>query len=273
MAEAFVGGLLSKGIQPSCSIHIADHVPSRRKIFEDLGCTTQGRSLEAISDADVVVLSVKPQNCNSVFGELHGKLNPDTLVLSICAGVTLERLSEGLGAANVVRAMPNTPSKIEQGMTVWTPTQEVSESQLGQARMFLQAVGSEISVQEEKFLDMATAISGTGPMYFFLLMESLIDSGVHMGFPRDIATQLVHKTALGSALYAIQSQEHPTRLRNDITSPGGTTAAALYEADKTGFRTAVHDMTWAAYRRSLELGGEDSNVGPGRWSGRTNGND
>eukprot|EP00494_Astrolonche_serrata_P009338 UN09390 len=96
-------------------------------------------------------------------------------------------------------------------------------------------------------------------------MESLIDSGVHMGFPRDVATQLVHQTALGSAQYAIESQSHPTSLRSDITSPGGTTAAALYEADKGGFRVAVSDMTWAAYRRSLELGGLDSNVGPGRW--------
>lgn len=122
----------------------------------------------------------------------------------------------------------------------------------------------QIFVDDEDFIDMSTSISGSGPAYIFLLMESMIDAGVHMGFSRETATTLVHHTILGSTLYAMETGEHPAVLRNSVTSPAGTTASALYELENGRFRTVIKDAIWACYRRSLEMGGNDSNVGPGR---------
>lgn len=119
-------------------------------------------------------------------------------------------------------------------------------------------------VDDESYIDMATSISGSGPAYIFMLMEAMIDAGVHMGFPRNKATTLVYHTMLGSTLYAMDSKEHPAILRNRVTSPGGTTASALYELENGRFRTVIKDAMWACYRRSLEMGNLDSNVGPGR---------
>jgi len=119
-------------------------------------------------------------------------------------------------------------------------------------------------VDDESYIDMATSISGSGPAYIFMLMEAMVDAGVHMGFPRDKATTLVYHTMLGSTLYAMDSKEHPAILRNRVTSPGGTTASALYELENGRFRTVIKDAMWACYRRSLEMGNHDSNVGPGR---------
>jgi pyrroline-5-carboxylate reductase len=154
---------------------------------------------------------------------------------------------------------------IGQGMTVWAATAACSEPQLGQAQALLGCFGDEVRVADEQYLDMATALVGSGPAFTLLFMEAMIDAGVHMGFPRDTAKKLVQKTVEGSAALVAQSPtQHIAQLRNDITSPGGTTAAAIYSCDQGGFRTTVADAIWAAYRRSLELGGEDSRVGPGR---------
>ena len=163
-----------------------------------------------------------------------------------------------------MRTMPNTPAMVGQGMTVWCSTDAVDEEQAAVVKRILTAMGHEIFVQNEDHLDMATAISGSGPAYYYMIMEAMIDSAVHMGFSRDIARTLVLQTMKGSVEYVAATGEHPAQLRNDITSPGGTTAAALYEMERGNFRTVVADSVWAAYRRSLEMGGKDSNVGPGR---------
>ena len=126
-------------------------------------------------------------------------------------------------------------------------------------------LGVQCRVQDEKFIDMATSISGSGPAYVFMLIESMVDSAVHMGFSRDVATKLVLQTIIGSAKYAKETKEHPAVLRNLVTSPAGTTASAIYELDKSRFRAVVNDAIWACYRRSLEMGGRDSNIGPGRF--------
>ena len=173
----------------------------------------------------------------------------------------LERLS---GCPAIVRTMPNTPAMVGQGMTVWCSTDAVDEEQAAVVKRILTAMGHEILVQNEDHLDMATAISGSGPAYYYMIMEAMIDSAVHMGFSRDIARTLVLQTMKGSVEYVAATGEHPAQLRNDITSPGGTTAAALYEMERGNFRNVVADSVWAAYRRSLEMGGKDSNVGPGR---------
>jgi pyrroline-5-carboxylate reductase len=210
----------------------------------------------AVRAADVVVLSVKPQRLDKVLAGLRGALRPEALALSIVAGASIAKLSHGLQHGVIVRSMPNTPAQIGEGITVWTAAPEVSAEQRAMARQILLALGQEIFVEEENYLDMATALSGTGPAYVFLFMEAMVDAGVHMGFPRRIAEQLVSQTLRGSVNFYQRNEEqvHLARLRNQVTSPGGTSAEALYYLEKAGFRTAISRAIWAAYERSGELG-------------------
>jgi len=150
--------------------------------------------------------------------------------------------------------MPNTPAQIGQGITAWTATPEVSDAQLAQVRALLGALGKEIYVETERMIDMATALSATGPTYIFLVMEALVDAGVHMGFSRHIAQELVLQTMLGSVLFAKESHKHPAELRNMVTSPGGTSAAAIYQMEKGGLRTVLSKAVWAAFQRAVALG-------------------
>jgi pyrroline-5-carboxylate reductase len=191
-----------------------------------------------------------------VLSGLRGAVQPGALVLSIVAGATIEKISKGLEHTAVVRSMPNTPAQIGEGITVWTAARAVSAEQQEMARRILAALGEEIFVEEETYLDMATALSGTGPAYVFLFMEAMVDAGVHLGFPRRIAERLVAQTVRGSVDYYTRREDpvHLARLRNEVTSPGGTSAAALYYLEKAGFRTAISRAIWAAYERSQELG-------------------
>jgi pyrroline-5-carboxylate reductase len=188
-----------------------------------------------------------------VFRDLRGAIPRGALVLSIVAGARVESIARGLRHAAVVRSMPNTPAQVGQGMTVWTATREVTPAQSRQAQVILQALGLELCVADEAYLDMATAISGTGPAYVFLFIEALIDAAVHLGFSRAEARTLVVQTAKGSAIFAEQSSAHPAEMRDLVTSPGGTTAHALYQLEKGGFRTALSKAVWAAYQRSVSL--------------------
>ena len=207
------------------------------------------------------MLSVKPQRLTEVMKGLKG-IRPDALVLSIIAGASMKKISAGLKHKSIVRSMPNTPGQIGEGITVWAASKEVSEEQRGLAQTILGALGAEVYVEDESYLDMATALSGSGPAYVFLFTEALIDAGVHMGFPRRIAEQLVLQTIKGSADFYEQAGRHPATLRNQVTSPGGTSAEALYYLEKAGFRTAISRAVWAAYQRSLELGREKPGHGP-----------
>jgi len=168
----------------------------------------------------------------------------------------MERIADSLKHPEIIRVMPNTPARIGEGISVWTNSPEVSEDQKEVARQVLICLGTELYVEEEYYLDMATALSGTGPAYVFLFMEALIDAGVHMGFPRRIAEELVLGTLRGSVLYYQSIRDHPASMRNQVTSPGGTSAEALYYLEKAGFRTALSRAIWAAYQRSKELGAE-----------------
>jgi pyrroline-5-carboxylate reductase len=152
--------------------------------------------------------------------------------------------------------MPNTPAQIGEGITVWTASPEVSDLQREMGQQILAALGQEVFMEEETYLNMATALSGTGPAYVFLFMEAMVDAGVHLGFPRRVAEQLVAQTVRGSVDYYTRETDpiHLARLRNQVTSPGGTSAAALYYLEKAGFRTAISRAVWAAYERSRELG-------------------
>jgi pyrroline-5-carboxylate reductase len=186
--------------------------------------------------------------------ELRGRIEPDQVVVSIVAGATIRSLVTGLGHQAVVRAMPNTPSQIRRGMTVWFASPACTARQRDLARAVVGALGAERRVEDEDFVAMATALSGTGPTYLFAVMEALVDAGVHLGFPRELAHDLVGETLVGSAEYAMRSGLHPAQLRNAVTSPGGTSAAAIYELEKGRIRTIFSDAVWAAYRRTVELG-------------------
>lgn len=263
MGEAMIRGLILQNIVSPDHIYAADPLPAR---LEDLGrrygIHVTNHNAEAAEAGQVIVLSTKPQNLNEVMPGIRGHLRRGDLLLSILAGTPIRKLADGVAHASVVRAMPNTPAQIGQGMTVWTSTPEVSEEQLAQAQAILGALGQELYVNDESYLDMATALSGTGPAYVFIFMEALVDAGVHLGFSRRVAEQLVFQTMRGSLEYAAQSGKHVAELRNQVTSPGGTTAAALYHLEKGGLRTVLSRAIWAAYQRSVELGQGEKVKGP-----------
>jgi len=255
MGEAMIQGLLKNHLVGASQIIAADphdaRVDELRARYGVRGTTS---NLEAATQADILVLSVKPQVMERVLPEVRGGARTCSLVLSIVAGAPIRLIADGLANASVVRVMPNTPARIGQGISVWTATQEVPPAQREQARLLLTALGKEIYVDDEDYLDMATALSGTGPAYIFLFMEAMVDAGVHMGFSRAVAQELVIQTMRGSVEYAAQSGEHPAVLRNQVTSPGGTSAEALYQLEKGGMRTVVSRAIWAAYQRSVSLG-------------------
>lgn len=255
MGEAMVQGLLSKKLLSSESITVGEpREERRRELKQRHRVKVTADNVEAARACKILVFSVKPQDLDSVMAGLKGKLRPNQIVMSIVAGARLGTISNGLGHNAIVRIMPNTPAQIAEGMSVWTATPSVTQKQLDQAKTILQALGKELYVNDEKFLDMATAVSGTGPTYVFLVMEAMIDAAVHLGFPRHVAYELVTETMRGSIIYAIKSGKHPAELRNLVTSPGGTSAAALYQLEKGSLRTVLSKAIWAAYERSKSLG-------------------
>lgn len=261
MAEAMIAGLISQKAVNSKSIIVSGPSAARiDELRERHAIRSEIDNAVAVRDADVVVLAVKPQRLDRVMADIQGSVKETALVLSIIAGATIDKISGGTKHRAVVRSMPNTPAQIGEGITVWTAAEAVSEQQKAIAREILTAFGDEIFVDEERFLDMATALSGTGPAYVFLFMEAMVDAGVHLGFSRRIAEILVARTVRGSVDFYSRPDDpmHLARLRNQVTSPGGTSAAALYYLEKAGFRTAVSRAIWAAYERSRELGVDSS---------------
>ncbi len=256
MGEAMIKGLLGRKLVPPQAIIGSDPYVARGvELAERYGIECVSDNAVAARQGQIVILSVKPQVMPVVLPQLKGQLRPDALVLTIVAGARVETIARGLGHHKIVRVMPNTPAQIGQGISVWMCTPEVDELQREQAQTILQALGEEVFVDNEDYLDMATALSGTGPAYVFLFMEALIDAGVHMGFSRRVAEQLVLQTLQGSVAYARQSSLHPAELRNQVTSPGGTSAEALYQLEKGGLRTVISRAIWAAYQKSCYLGG------------------
>jgi len=258
MAEAFIRGLLSKGIARPEQIVVGEPIVERRRyLVDELGVGTTDANSEVSRGADILILAIKPQVVNAALPSLRGHLKASGLLMSIVAGLSIGRIGELLGAERIVRIMPNTPAQIGEGISVWTCSEGVDDEQREQARTILAALGQEVCVDDEQYLDMATALSGSGPGYVFLFIEALIDAGVQMGFSRPIAERLVLQTVRGSAEYAQISGTHCAMLRNRVTSPGGTTAAGLYELEKGGLRAAVSDAVLASYRRARELGGAE----------------
>ncbi|MFL5755977.1 MAG: pyrroline-5-carboxylate reductase [Chloroflexota bacterium] len=255
MAEAMIAGLLrGKLVEPHQVVASHPRIERRDELERAYGIRTVTGNAEAIAGADVILLGIKPQMLGRVARDIAPHLRRGQLVLSVLAGATTAALVGTLGHAQIVRAMPNTPARLGRGMTVWYATPETTAAQRDQARALLGALGREIEVDDEKFVAMATAVSGTGPTYVFLVMEALVDAAVHLGFPRHIAHDLVIETLEGSTVFAKQSGDHPAVLRNMVTSPGGTSAAALHELESGRLRTVLSEAVWAAYRRTVELG-------------------
>ena len=255
MAEAIIAGMLrGRLVEPGQIVASHPRAERRDQLMAVHGIRTAASNTEAIEGADVVILAIKPQMLGRVGREIGPHLRPGQLVLSVLAGATTKALTTALQHGQVVRSMPNTPARLGKGMTVWFATPEVSAEQRGQAAELLGALGAQLEVDDEKLVAMATAVSGTGPTYVFLFMEALIDAAVHLGFPRHIAHDLVVETLEGSTLFAKQSGMHPAELRNMVTSPGGTSAAALHELESGRLRTVLSEAVWAAYRRTVELG-------------------
>jgi pyrroline-5-carboxylate reductase len=255
MAEAMIAGLL-RGELVDPSQVVASHPRSDRRdhLAREYGIRVVADNVEAIGGADVVLFAIKPQMLGRVGREIGPSLRRGQLVLSVIAGATTRALSATLGHDQVIRAMPNTPARLGKGMTVWYATPQTTPEQRSQAGALLGALGMQLEVDDEKFVAMATAVSGTGPTYVFLVMEALIDAAVHLGFPRHVAHDLVIETLEGSTLFAKQSGMHPAELRNMVTSPGGTSAAALHELESGRLRTVLSEAVWAAFRRTVELG-------------------
>jgi len=255
MAEAMIAGLLADRAVAADHLIASHPRRDRREVLaERHAIAVVTKNAEAVRGADIVVLAVKPQMLARVMRDVGPALSDDQVVLSIVAGPTLRTLTVGLDHPAVVRAMPNTPSQIRRGIAVWTASSACTSAQRELARRVLRAIGQEKEVADESFVAMATALSGTGPTYLFAVMEALVDAGVHLGFPRELAHDLVVETLIGSAEYAAASDLHPAQLRNLVTSPGGTSAAAIYELEKGRLRTVLSDAVWAAYRRTQELG-------------------
>ncbi len=259
MAESIIAGLLRKELVHGEQI-TASHPRNERREFlaNTYNITTYEHNADAVkslqAENSIVVLCVKPQRLKGVLSELKGVVKPTQLVISIIAGATIETISAELENNLVVRTMPNTPSQIGQGMTAWTCAEKVSTEQKAQVKLLLSALGKELYVETENQIDMATSLSATGPTYIFMLMEALTDAGVHLGFSREMSKELVQQTMLGSTLFAMESHKHPAELRNMVTSPGGTSAAAIYEMEKGSMRTVLSKAVYAAYKRAVELG-------------------
>ncbi len=265
MAEAMLSGIINNKLTDPANILASGPLEDRNAELKDkYGIQTFSNNNKAVALADVVILSVKPQRLEKVLEGLQGSVKKNTLVLSIVAGASIAKISRLLKHDKVVRSMPNTPAQIGEGITVWCCSPAVDENHKKIARAILGAFGQEIFVEEEEYLDKATALSGTGPAYVYLFMEAMIDAGVHLGFSRRISEKLVTETLRGSVDYYDKNgleSKHVAALRNQVTSPGGTSAEALYYLEKAGFRTAISRAVWAAYQRSRELG-QDADTHP-----------
>ena len=255
MAEAILHGVLSGKLADPDDISVGEPVAERREyLATQFGIRTSADNLETANQAELVVFAVKPQDLSSVMGQMNGCLQSTQAVLSIVAGAKMETLSNGLHHKSVVRVMPNTPAQVGAGMTLWTCSDGVDASLREMTKSVLGSIGQEIYVSDEKYMDMATALSASGPAYVFLFIEALVDAGVYVGMPRDMARTLALQTVFGSTKLVIESGLHPAELKDMVVSPAGTTAEALRVLEDEGVPAAIVSAVDAAYKKSIQLG-------------------
>ena len=255
MGETIARSIVANGLASPSAIAVCDTDAHRRDwLHESVGVAVTDRHEEAVAGAPLIFLAVKPQDFPPVAAALQGLILPEQLVVSIMAGVRIASVRDQLGHRAVVRAMPNTPAQIGQGLTVWTATEDVDAERRAEVRCLLATLGKEIFVPDERHIDMATAVSGSGPGFIFLILEAMIDGAVQIGMRRELAAEMVYETALGSAAFAKQSGKHIAALRDMVTSPGGTTAEGLLAMERHGVRAGTMEAIIAAYRKTQELG-------------------
>jgi pyrroline-5-carboxylate reductase len=261
MAASLIGGLLAKGLAPASLCASDPGAAQREAVASQYGITLFAANADAVTDADIVVLAVKPQVMQQVCQDLATHLRDDQLIVSIAAGISCASLCRWLGSRKVVRCMPNTPALLRQGISGLYANPEVSTEQRQQAQELLSAVGAVLWLQDEQLIDAVTAVSGSGPAYFFLLMEAMIDAGEALGLPRQTASMLTLHTALGAARMALESDVEASELRRRVTSPNGTTEAAIRTFQTGGLQALVQQALDAAARRSAELAKQLDNQG------------
>ena len=256
MAEAILSGMLNAGVADAGDVLIGETVAPRRDyLAERYGVSVSDDNGDVVRSSDLVVLSVKPQDLPKVYGDIRGQfLSGNQSALSIVAGTRIKSLTESLNLVNIIRVMPNTPAQIGEGMAMWTCAPSVSQAHRAATAAILSTIGDEIYVDDEKYLDMATALSASGPAYVFLILEALIDAGVYVGLPRDVARRLALQTVKGSAQLVAKTGRHPAELKDLVTSPGGTTAEGLQALERAGVPAAFVDAVNAAYLKSIRLG-------------------
>lgn len=256
MAEAMLQRTLADGILSADHAIVAEPITVRREhLHAAYGVAVTESNAEAANGARLVVLAVKPQSFDEVAADLAGSLTDGQIAVSIMAGVPLAALTEWLRHDLAVRVMPNTPARIGHGMSVWTATAPVDAGARAQVASVLDALGEQWYVDDEDFIDKATAISGSGPAYVFRFVEALLDAAVGMGIPGEPARLMVAQTVAGAARLAAESSESPARLREMVTSRGGTTERALETLEAQGFGPMMAMAAQAAYERAKELGG------------------
>ena len=255
MGEAMLEAMLNKKLAGTRDITVSDVSETRRQFLsQKYAVNVSTNNIETIVGKDVIIFAIKPQILPSVMVELKGHFKPEQLVISIIAGARIDTLRQGLNHKSIVRSMPNTPAQIGEGVTVWTATPEVTEKQKQTASAILGAMGKEFYASEEGVLDMATAVSGSGPAYLFYFVESMIDAAVKIGLPREMAKEIVIGTVLGASHLIVQSGKEPSELRRMVTSPGGTTAEAIRKFEESGFSDLIYQAVKAAYEKAQKLG-------------------
>ncbi|MFP3914889.1 MAG: pyrroline-5-carboxylate reductase [Actinomycetota bacterium] len=253
MGEALLRGLLIAGWEID-DISVAVRRPERAKaVQEATGCRVTLDPVEAVKGRQVVVISTKPRDVEALLEQVSGAVRPHQLVVSVAAGVPVRFYEERLAGVAVIRAMPNTPALVGEGVTGIATGRHADEEAVAHATEILQAVGS-VRRMDESLLDAVTAVSGTGPAYVFLLAEALIEAAIREGLPRDVAESMVHQTVRGAGHLLTETGRSSAELRAQVTSPGGTTAAAVHVLEDRGFRALLEDAVRAAAERARQLG-------------------
>jgi pyrroline-5-carboxylate reductase len=257
MGEIFALGLLRAGWEPEEIVLVTRRPERARELEYKTGITTVMSLVEATPGRDIAMIGVKPKDVRSVLSEIAPVVTPDQTVVSIAAGVPLAMIEEALPGIPVIRAMPNTPSAVDLGMTAFTAGSSASDIDIERAGVLLGAVGETLQLSED-LLDAVTAVSGTGPAYVFLLAESIIEAAIREGLPHHAAEKLVHQTLWGAGALLAASEKSAFRLRGEVTSPGGTTAAAMHVLEEGGFRALMQDAVQSAARQARLLGQQAS---------------
>lgn len=255
MGSAIITGIVNHKVLDPAEIFISDPDTEKcEKLNALLDVNIAASNLEAVKKADTVLIAVKPQFLDAALHGIKEEISPETMVMSIVAGVPVSRFQDTLDTDRVIRIMPNTPAQIGEGVCGWFATDAVTAGQKTLAQEILSALGMQFEVKRESDLDLVTAVSGSGPAYVYLFIESMVDAAVQIGLPRPLAEKIVLQTISGSADYMKKAGRHPVILKNEVTSPGGTTAAALAAMEKEGLRTAVTEGMLACLKKTIELG-------------------